>query len=104
MASISDVISNSNGVNNSQSGALSSSSASSNALGNEQTFLTLLVAQLKNQDPMQPQDGTQFVTQLAQFTNLEQNLAMRSDLDALKTKYAPSSTDSSSSSNPTTQS
>ena len=35
-------------------------------------FLTLLVAQLKHQDPLAPQDGTQFVAQLAQFNSLEQ--------------------------------
>ena len=52
-------------------------------LANEQTFLKLLVAQLQNQDPMQPQDGLQFVTQLAQFSSLEQNLQMRQDLDAI---------------------
>jgi flagellar basal-body rod modification protein FlgD len=38
----------------------------------EQTFLQLLVAQLKNQDPTNPADGTQFVAQLAQFSQLEQ--------------------------------
>ena len=38
----------------------------------EQTFLLLLVAQLKNQDPTNPVDGTQFVAQLAQFSQLEQ--------------------------------
>jgi flagellar basal-body rod modification protein FlgD len=53
------------------------------SLANESTFLTLLVAQLKNQDPAQPADGTQFITQLAQFTTLEQNLAMRTDLDSI---------------------
>ncbi len=57
-------------------------------LANESTFLTLLVSQLKNQNPTSPMDGTTFVTQLAQFSDLEQNLAMRNDLDALKTKYA----------------
>jgi len=35
-------------------------------------FLTLLVAQLKNQDPMNPTDPTQFVSQLAQFSTVEQ--------------------------------
>jgi flagellar basal-body rod modification protein FlgD len=35
-------------------------------------FLTLLVAQLQNQDPMQPTDPTQFVAQLAQFSTVEQ--------------------------------
>ena len=61
-----------------------------NDLANEGTFLKLLVAQLQNQDPLQPQDGTQFVTQLAQFSGLEQNLAMRSDLDAIKTQVVGS--------------
>jgi flagellar basal-body rod modification protein FlgD len=53
-------------------------------------FLELLVAQLKNQDPMNPTDGTQFVAQLAQFEQLEQAVnsgqdisAMRQDLDRL---------------------
>ena len=54
-------------------------------LANEQTFLKLFVAQLENQDPLQPQDGIQFVTQLAQFSSLEQEVQMRQDLDALKT-------------------
>jgi flagellar basal-body rod modification protein FlgD len=53
-------------------------------------FLQLLVAQLKNQDPLNPMDGTQFVTQLAQYQQLEQSIqtgqdvaAIRSDADQL---------------------
>ena len=53
-------------------------------LANEQTFLKLFVAQLRNQDPLNPQDGTQFVAQLAQFSQLEQSLQMRQDLDAMR--------------------
>src|SRR5215510_3950573 len=53
-------------------------------------FLQLLVAQIKNQDPMSPTDGIQFLSQLAQFQQLEQSMnsaqdlsAIRSDLDQL---------------------
>ena len=48
------------------------------------TFLTLLVAQIKNQDPLNPADGTQFVAQLAQFSQLEQMMGVREDLDSLR--------------------
>ncbi|HZP00941.1 MAG TPA: flagellar hook capping FlgD N-terminal domain-containing protein [Terriglobia bacterium] len=40
-------------------------------------FLTLLVEQLKNQDPTQPTDPTQFVSQLVQFNQLEQLIQIR---------------------------
>lgn len=39
---------------------------------NQDQFLQLLVAQLQNQDPLTPTDSTTFITQLAQFTQLEQ--------------------------------
>jgi flagellar basal-body rod modification protein FlgD len=60
------------------------SAGGSAPLANEDTFLQLLVAQLKNQDPLQPQDGSAFVAQLAQFSNLEQSIASRQDLDTIK--------------------
>ena len=44
--------------------------APNNELGQD-TFLKLLVAQMKYQDPMSPADSTQFLTQTAQFTQLE---------------------------------
>jgi flagellar basal-body rod modification protein FlgD len=49
-------------------------------LANEQTFLQLFVAQLKNQDPLNPnsQDPTQMVSELAQFSELEQSLQLNS--------------------------
>jgi flagellar basal-body rod modification protein FlgD len=56
-------------------------------------FLQLLLAQLRNQDPLNPSDGTQFVAQLAQFQQLEQSVnsgqdltAIRQDLDKLVTQ------------------
>ncbi len=54
------------------------------SLGNTNTFLQLLIAQIRNQNPLSPSDGTQFVAQLAQFSSLEQNVQMRTDLDSIK--------------------
>lgn len=47
------------------------------------TFLSLLTAQLKNQDPLQPLDSTQFVAQLASFSTVEQQTATNAKLDEL---------------------
>src|ERR1035438_4095108 len=47
-------------------------------------FLQLLVAQIQNQDPLNPADGTQFLTQLAQFQTLEQSMNMGTDLSAIR--------------------
>jgi len=48
-------------------------------------FLQLLVAQLKNQDPTNPSDGAQFLSQLASFSNVEQAIQMNAKLDAIVT-------------------
>ena len=48
-------------------------------------FLQLLVAQIKNQDPLNPSDGVQFLTQLAQFQQLEQSMNMGQDVSAIRT-------------------
>lgn len=64
------------------SGSGSASSLSTPA-PTEQMFLQLLVAQLQHQDPTSPQDPTQFVSQLADFTQVEQTLAIRQDADSI---------------------
>lgn len=46
-------------------------------------FLTMMVAQLKNQDPLNPMDGTDFTAQLAQFSSLEQQITMNSSLNSI---------------------
>jgi flagellar basal-body rod modification protein FlgD len=58
---------------NSPSAATSAATAvSTDPLASESTFLTLLVSQLQNQDPLNPTDSTQFVSQLTSYSQLEQ--------------------------------
>ncbi len=47
-------------------------------------FLKLLMAQLKNQDPLNPLDSTQFTSQLAQFNSLEQLMQVNDNLAEIK--------------------
>ncbi|MCX6633038.1 MAG: hypothetical protein NTW28_36040 [Candidatus Solibacter sp.] len=67
--------------------SLSSSATATTATSqvNKNMFLQLLVAQIKNQDPMNPSDGAQFLTQLAQFQQLEQSINSGQDLSAIRT-------------------
>jgi flagellar basal-body rod modification protein FlgD len=51
----------------------------SKALGKD-AFLTMLVAQMKNQDPLNPMEGTEFTAQLAQFSSLEQMFNINDNL------------------------
>lgn len=50
------------------------------ALGKD-AFLQLLVAQMQNQDPLQPTDNTQMITELAQFTTIEEIQNLGSTMD-----------------------
>jgi flagellar basal-body rod modification protein FlgD len=54
------------------------------SLATRDTFLKLLIAQIRNQNPLSPTDGTQFVSQLAQFSSLEQNVEIRDTLTAIQ--------------------
>lgn len=56
-------------------------------------FLQLLVAQIKNQDPMSPSDGVQFLSQLAQFQQLENGMNMGQDISAIRTSMDRLSTE-----------
>lgn len=57
-------------------------STKNNTLGQEQ-FLTLLVAQMQNQDPLNPADATEFTAQLAQYSQLEQLFNLNTTMDKL---------------------
>jgi flagellar basal-body rod modification protein FlgD len=68
--------------------SVSSTTQNANTSGPKKTeekdlFMSLLVAQLKNQDPLAPQDSTQFVAQLAQFNSLEQLMSINQRLGEL---------------------
>lgn len=67
----------------------------------ESMFLQLLIAQMQNQDPTSPQDPTQFVGELAQFSELEQVLGIRQDTDTMVKDMSASATTASATTNPT---
>lgn len=53
-----------------------------NTLGQD-VFLKLLTTQLQFQDPLKPLESTEFVSQLAQFTELEQMTALKTNVDGM---------------------
>jgi flagellar basal-body rod modification protein FlgD len=69
---------------NASSGSTSTSSQPTPTV-DYNSFLQLLIAQMQNQDPLNPTDSTQFVTQLATFSNVEQGVNTNSKLDQLLT-------------------
>ena len=68
--------------------ASSSSSSSLNSLTSENTFLQLLIAQIKNQDPLNPTDSIQFVGQLVQYSELEQLMGINQGVQTLTAAFA----------------
>jgi flagellar basal-body rod modification protein FlgD len=68
----------------SNSSGSSSSSSSANTV-NEDTFLQLLVSELQNQDPTNPTDSTEFVTQLAEFQQLTTSMNMATTVSNIQT-------------------
>lgn len=59
---------------------------------NKDDFLKLFVTQLQNQDPLNPQDGTQFISQLAQLTQVEQAYNTNSNLQNMLNQGSNSAT------------
>ncbi|KAA3617620.1 MAG: hypothetical protein D8M58_01320 [Calditrichaeota bacterium] len=63
-----------------------------NDLGKEE-FLNLLVAQLQNQDPLNPMEGQEFASQLAQFSSVEQLTSIDGNIeDSINTDFVLSQT------------
>lgn len=105
-SSVNSLLGSSSSASAQSSAASSSSSSSSTGLGSaapsEGVFLQLLVSQLQNQDPLNPTDSTTFVTQLAQFSELEQVIAIRTDTDTLAAGSTAAGSSSTATSNSTT--
>ena len=57
--------------------------AATAASGDFQTFLTLLTTQMRNQDPLKPMDSTEFVSQLASFSSVEQQVRANDRLQGI---------------------
>jgi flagellar basal-body rod modification protein FlgD len=65
-------------------GQAAGSAATASSKVSKDMFLQLLIAQIKNQDPLNPADSVQFMTQLAQFQQLEQSMNMEQDIQAIR--------------------
>jgi len=76
-------------VNTQYNNIVNAAASSDSVSGPQQTltqndFLKLLVAQMENQDPLQPQSDTEMASQMAQFTSLTQTTAMSSSLSDMQ--------------------
>jgi len=67
-----------------RSSGTSAATAAASKTMDKEAFLTLLIAQLQHQDPLNPADSTEFTAQLAQFSSLEQLSNVNENLESLK--------------------
>ncbi|MDK1378023.1 MULTISPECIES: flagellar hook assembly protein FlgD [unclassified Sinorhizobium] len=87
------------GVNSTSTGytptvsATESTDDASAATLNYESFLKLLVAQMKNQDPTSPMDATQQIAQLATFSQVEQTIKTNKNLESLLQRTSLSEAD-----------
>jgi flagellar basal-body rod modification protein FlgD len=72
----------------------SSATGQSTATATYDNFLKLLMAQMKNQDPTEPMKSTEYMAQLATFSQVEQTVQSNAKLDALLASSALSQADS----------
>ena len=50
----------------------------------QQDFLNLVTSQMANQDPLNPQSNTEFISQMAQFSALEQSKSMQQEMQMVQ--------------------
>lgn len=81
-------VSGTSATSTSSSTAAAETKAAKDASLDYNSFLTLLLAQLKNQDPTKPMDSTEYMSQLASFSNVEQSIKMNTKLDEMLTNQS----------------
>jgi flagellar basal-body rod modification protein FlgD len=74
-------------------GANQASKSTAKTAVDYQSFLRLLIAEMKNQDPTKPMDSTQYVAQLATFSQVEQSVQTNTKLDQILQSSALSQAD-----------
>lgn len=82
MSNYIDVLGQATTASNASNKPSSATEPDETSMGKED-FLTLLVAQLQNQDPLNPDDPTEFTAQLAQFSSLEQLFTLNESMNSL---------------------
>lgn len=73
-----------------QSTSTTSTTDGSRLSANYEMFLTLLTTQLRHQDPTQPMDANAFTQQLVQYSSIEQQIKMNTNLEDMKSALAMS--------------
>ncbi len=79
------------GVDNKKAATEATEKASNdpNSMGQTE-FLELMMAQLENQDPLSPQNNTEFIAQLAQFSSVEGIQSLNGNVDSLVDSFKSS--------------
>lgn len=77
----------------SSTNSASSTTSTSNNTVDYNTFLQLLIAEMKNQDPTNPMDTSQYMSQFAQLSSVEQAMQTNTKLDSLLSSQALSQAD-----------
>jgi flagellar basal-body rod modification protein FlgD len=71
------------GTSSTSSGSSSASSSSASSTITANDFLTLLVAEMKNQDPTQPTDPSQYISQMVDVNSLQQLVSINQGITSL---------------------
>src|SRR5881398_2063194 len=77
-------------MNAKAAGSSSASSGTDSVAADTDKFMTLLVAQLQNQDPLNPMDNSQMTSQLAQLQTVTDVNKLNTTLESLKSSYQSS--------------